>query len=316
MEAQDAQIANENALETKLDVKLDLVVDGRPVHIEARVTGEGEAAQRAVDELSHAIARVVSLSASTPLPATQTIAAPAVVQPARAQRAPQPPSPMMVWVQRNRARINITFGAVLVGLALLIPLIVPPAQRSDVLVLTILFTLAGALLLFTAFLPSRSQVTDEPAAVAPTKAAPATSSAARREQLLRPQSKHPGMKTGVGIAVSLVFIVAGLVAPFMLGATNADERFLIMLGFIPISVVGFFMLAVYGRQYFGKLVPAGNAAASKPSTAPAAKRAPVNRVPQSLEYRALVPVAIISSLVLMIVVVIVVIYATVASVAR
>jgi hypothetical protein len=221
-------------------------------------------------------------------------------------------------VQRNRARINVGFGAVLVGLALLIPLIVPPAQRSDVLVLTILFTLAGALLLFTAFLPGRSRVLTQsaPQARAAPRGAP-SSSAARREQLLKPPSKHTGLKTGIGIATSVVFIVAGLIAPFLLGATNADERFLIMLGFIPISVVGFFMLVVYGRQYFTRLLPAVNAAPSAQSAnAPAVKRSPVSRVPQNMEYRAVVPIAIISALVLMIVVVAVVIYATVASVAR
>ena len=319
MEAQEAPI---EALNAKLDVKVDLVVDGRPVHIEARVAGEGEAARHAVDELSRAIANVVAQSA-------QPGAKPArSAQVAPRQRTPAPPSPAMVWVQRNRARINIGFGAVLVGLALLIPLIVPPAQRSDVLVLTILFTLAGALLLFTAFLPSRSQAAPE--AVEPVQPKPASASSAsspssastsaamatRRAQLLKPAGGHAAMKTGLGIAVSLVFIIAGLLAPFFLGATNADERFLIMLGFIPISVVGFFMLAVYGRQYFSKLKPAGEPAPPRAAAAPAAKRAPVNRVPQNIEYRAIIPVAIIGALGLMIVVVVVVIYATFAAVAR
>jgi hypothetical protein len=133
---------------------------------------------------------------------------------------------------------------------------------------------------------------------------------------LKPASGNAAMKTGAGIAVSLVFIIAGLLAPFLLGATNADERFLIMLGFIPISVVGFFMLAVYGRQYFSKLKPMGEAAPARATSAPAAKRAPVNRVPQTIQYRAIIPVAIIGALSLMIIVVIVVVYATFAAVAR
>jgi hypothetical protein len=306
-----------------------VVVEGRRVHIEAKVAGEGPAAQRAVDELSRAIAQVIAQSAQANKPAAQAVTQAAPVATLTAvQRASKPPSPMMVWVQHNRARINIGFGAVLVALALLIPLIVPPAQRSDVLVLTILFTLAGALLLFTAFLPGKSkavaQVDAQPAQVKPSSTAstPASTSnssanAARRAQLLKPAAGHASLKTGAGIALSLVFIVAGLVAPFLLGAANADERFLIMLGFVPISVVGFFMLAIFGRQYFIKLLPAGGQPTTvKAAGAPAPKRAPVSRVPQNVEYRTVIPVAIVAALVLMVAVVVLVIYATVASVAR
>lgn len=326
MEAQGAQQElPQDALNAKLDVNVDVVVEGRRVHIEAKVAGEGPAAQRAVDELSRAIAQVIAQSAQANKPAAQAVTQAAPVATLTAvQRASKPPSPMMVWVQRNRARINIGFGAVLVALALLIPMIVPPAQRSDVLVLTILFTLAGALLLFTAFLPGKSkavaQVDAQPAQVKPSSTASTSTSsanAARRAQLLKPAAGHASLKTGAGIALSLVFIVAGLVAPFLLGAANADERFLIMLGFVPISVVGFFMLAIFGRQYFIKLLPAGGQPTTvKAAGAPAPKRAPVSRVPQNVEYRTVIPIAIVAALVLMVAVVVLVIYATVASVAR
>lgn len=312
--------AQHEALNAKLEVNIDVVVDGRPIHIEAKVAGEGAAAQRAVEVMGEAIAKVIALS-TTPAPsAAHPIA---TAQPIKPKPEAKPPSPAMRWVQHNRARINIGFGATLVALALLIPLIVPPAQRSDVLILTILFTLAGALLLFTAFLPSRGRaaVLDEMAPVSAKPSSPAaalpSTGAARREQLLRPAMKRSPIKAGAGIALSLVFIVAGLLAPFLLGAANADERFLIMLGFAPVTVVGFFMLAIFGRQYFNKQMPAGeHATPAKAASAPAARRAPVSRVPRNFEYRAIVPFAIISALVLMIVVVVVVIYATVASVAR
>jgi hypothetical protein len=326
MEAQGAQQElPQDALNARLDVNVAVVVEGRRVHIEAKVAGEGPAAQRAVDELSRAIAQVIAQSAQANKPAAQAVTQAAPVATLTAvQRASKPPSPMMVWVQHNRARINIGFGAVLVALALLIPMIVPPAQRSDVLVLTILFTLAGALLLFTAFLPGKSkavaQVDAQPAQVKPSSTASTSTSsanAARRAQLLKPAAGHASLKTGAGIALSLVFIVAGLVAPFLLGAANADERFLIMLGFVPISVVGFFMLAIFGRQYFIKLLPAGGQPTTvKAAGAPAPKRAPVSRVPQNVEYRTVIPVAIVAALVLMVAVVVLVIYATVASVAR
>ena len=310
--------AQQDAPGAKLEVNIDVMVDGRPLHIEAKVAGEGEAAQRAVEVLGEAIARVIATSAATSPPIVQPVAA---KQLARHKQQAGAPSPAMVWLQRNRARINIGFGALLVALALLVPLIVPPAQRSEVLILTILFTLSGALLLFTAFLPGRGRAAaDDEARMdsAQSIVSPAMTSsgqAARRAQLLRPAAKRSPLRAGAGIALSLVFIIAGLLAPFLLGAANADERFLIMLGFVPITVVGFFMLAIFGRQYVNKLLPAGNAAPAKTASTPA-KRAPVSRVPQNFEYRAIVPVAIAGALALMIIVVAVVIFATIASVAR
>ncbi len=310
--------AQQDAPGAKLEVNIDVMVDGRPLHIEAKVAGEGEAAQRAVEVLGEAIARVIATSAATSPPIVQPVAA---KQFAHHKQEARPPSPAMVWLQRNRARINIGFGALLVALALLVPLIVPPAQRSEVLILTILFTLSGALLLFTAFLPGRGRAAaDDEARMdsAQSTVSPAMTSsgqAARRAQLLRPAAKRSPLRAGAGIALSLVFIIAGLLAPFLLGAANADERFLIMLGFVPITVVGFFMLAIFGRQYVNKLLPAGNAAPEKTASAPA-KRAPVSRVPQNFEYRTIVPAAIVGALALMIIVVAVVIFATIASVAR
>jgi hypothetical protein len=295
-------------------LEMDVTVEreGKPVRIAVRVAGEGETARQAAQMLSQTVAALLAQHAGVQKPA-----------PMQQIKPIAPPSPAMLWMQRNRARINIGFGGLLVALALIVPLIVPPAQRSDVLILTILFTLAGALLLFTAFLPGRGKAAADdharsvPSQSTTTLTANPSASAARREQLLKPAAKQAPFKAGVGIALSIVFIVAGLVAPFLLGAANADERFLIMLGFVPITVIGFFMLAIFGRKYFVKLLPAANGNASAPLKASApAKRAPVSRVPQNLEYRAIVPVAIISALVLMIVVVVVVIYATVASVAR
>lgn len=309
--------AQQDASGAKLEVNIDVMVDGRPLHIEAKVAGEGEAAQRAVEVLGEAIARVIATSAATSPPIVQPVAA---KQFAHHKQEARPPSLAMVWLQRNRARINIGFGALLVALALLVPLIVPPAQRSEVLILTILFTLSGALLLFTAFLPGRGRAAaDDEARMdsAQSIVSPAMTSsgqAARRAQLLRPAKRSP-LRAGAGIALSLVFIIAGLLAPFLLGAANADERFLIMLGFVPITVVGFFMLAIFGRQYVNKLLPAGNAAPAKTASTPA-KRAPVSRVPQNFEYRAIVPAAIVGALALMVIVVAVVIFATIASVAR
>lgn len=306
-----------NCLE--MDVKVER--EGKPLRIVVRVSGEGEAATHAAHSLSQLVASLIAQHAGVP----ESPSAPNLISKSARSVAPTrpiaPPSPAMLWMQRNRSRINIGFGALLVALAVLIPIVVPPAQRSDVLILTILFTLAGALLLFTAFLPGRGkaaaseEVQRVPSQPATSSTANPSSATARREQLLKPAAKRAPLKTGVGIALSVVFIAAGLLAPFLLGAANADERFLIMLGFVPITVIGFFLLAIFGRRYLVKLLPAGSVAPAKASSAPA-KRAPVSRVPQNFEYRAILPVAIIGALVLMIVVVLVVIYATIASAAR
>ena len=114
--------AQQDASGAKLEVNIDVMVDGRPLHIEAKVAGEGEAAQRAVEVLGEAIARVIATSAATSPPIVQPVAA---KQFAHHKQEARPPSLAMVWLQRNRARINIGFGALLVALALLVPLIVP-----------------------------------------------------------------------------------------------------------------------------------------------------------------------------------------------
>lgn len=129
------------------------------------------------------------------------------------------------------------------------------------------------------------------------------------------------MKAGWGIALGAAFVVLGLLAPFTLGATTADERFIIMLGFAPITVVGFFLIAIFGRGIFDRLLPHHSPthtpiAKAVPAGAPATKRPPVARVPQTFQYRAIVPAAIIGLLVVMIAVVGLVIYATVALAVR
>jgi len=251
---------------------------------------------------------------------------------AQRQAAGQPL--LMALMQRYRARINLGFGGLLVALAVLVPIIVPADQRREVLIITILFGLTGALLLFTAMLPGLGrQATDagaapeqkpppeplraEPSRPAPPRPAPSASSALRRRALTRQRTP---MKAGWGIALGVGFVLLGLLAPFTLGATTADERFIIMLGFAPITVVGFFLIAIFGRGIFARWQPTHEAPrpspVAQPAGRPATRRAPASRVPQSFEYRAIVPAAILGLLVVMIAVVIVVVYATIASAVR
>jgi hypothetical protein len=226
----------------------------------------------------------------------------------------------------------------LLALAVLIPILVPAAQRSDVLIMTILFGLTGALLLFTAMLPDRNpdrnpgrssgRSSGRSRGAGDTQARsvtmPTTSWLQSRPQSHVPSKVKP-VKAGWGIALGLTFVLAGFIAPFILGATSADERFVIMLGFAPVVVAGFFMIAIFGRSLFRFPQSSAEAAEAMPKPAGGAatvhvgvniKRAPVMRVPQTLEYKAIVPIAIVSLLVIMVIVVGLVIAATVASAVR
>jgi hypothetical protein len=314
-------------LPVALRIQVEVELGGKPLKISAQVEGDGEAARHAAAELTAAIASITASSAATP-PAPkseQTAKSAAFVPPQAVASKPvssSSPSPLAQWIGRNRARINLGAGGVLLALAVFIPIIVPPAQRSDVLIMTILFGITGALLLGTAMLPARdaslkpnrvaASLTPKPAAARPM---PARSSLPEKST-----PTHP-VKAAWGIGLGAMFVLAGFVAPFVLGATSADERFIIMLGFAPVVVVGFFMLVIFARGLFkflppvadvsepvGKPVPSGGAAM--------AKRAPVSRVPQNLEYKALVPAAIIGLLIVMVAVVALVIFATVSSAVR
>jgi hypothetical protein len=236
--------------------------------------------------------------------------------------ASSPASSLVAQMQRYRAQINLALGGLLLALAVIVPAIVPASQRREVLIMTILFGLTGALLLFTAMLPGQGRQAAFTGAAPVRKAhsSPAPEAGAAAARLRLSAKRRTPMKAGWGIALGVAFVLLGVLAPFTLGATTADERFVIMLGFAPITVVGFFLIAIFGRGLVAQRLPqhAGvqSQPAIRPSGAPAAKRPPVTRVPQTFEYRAIVPAAIIGLLVVMIAVVGLVIYATVASAVR
>jgi hypothetical protein len=158
---------------------------------------------------------------------------------------------------------------------------------------------------------------DQKRSSVPLPAEPLDGSGLRRRILTRQRTL---MKAGWGVALGASFVLMGLLAPFTLGATTADERFVIMLGFAPITVVGFFLIAIFGRSIFTHWRPAHGtpqpSLAAQPPTRSTARRPPTSRVPQSFEYRVIVPVALLGLLAVMIAVVIVVIYGTVVSAAR
>jgi hypothetical protein len=316
-------------LPVALKIQVEVELGGKPLKISAQVEGEGEAARHAAAELAAAIASITAAAANAPTPhnaqAAEQLAIPAalIAPPIASSKRAAPPSPLALWIGRNRARINVGVGGVLLALAVFIPIIVPPAQRSDVLIMTILFGITGALLLATAMLPARnmSLKTNQVAASSTLKPATARPMPARSSLPVstKPTPTHP-VKAAWGIGLGALFVLAGFVAPFGLGATSADERFIIMLGFAPVVVVGFFMLVIFARGLFKFSSPAEvSAPVVKPlpsGGAATAKRPPVSRVPQNLEYKAVVPIAIIGLLIVMVAVVALVIFATVSSAVR
>lgn len=322
----------------KLDARVE--VNGRPLTVSVHVQGEGEYAHRAAAELSATVAAILS-GASEPaqLPTAQegatsvskaqppaTVAQAARVgieaakeRPGGGRVSPADPSPgrpapsLVLRAQRHRAKINLAVGGVLLALAVLVPAVVPADQRREVLIMTILFGLTGALMLFTATLPGHGQspMADERVTV---RLSPADRAQAMMRLRASARRRTP-MKAGWGMGLGVAFVLLGVLAPFTLGATTADERFVIMLGFAPIAVVGFFLIVIFGRGVVFRAAPQPVAVPAKPA-APAPKRPPVARVPQTFEYRAVVPATIITLLVVMIVVIGVVIYATAASAVR
>lgn len=339
-----------------LKVDLRIEVNDQPLVISAQVQGEGEHARRAAAELSAAIASVlaavdkpagaaapagdVTLQPAQPIAgsvaqaaseAPTPVAVTAALRGEPADGAPvspadtsanSPASSLVAQMQRYRTQINLALGGLLLALAVIVPAIVPSDQRREVLIMTILFGLTGALLLFTAMLPGRGRQAAFTGAAQVRKAhsSPVPGGNAAAARLHLSAKRRTPMKAGWGIALGAAFVLLGVLAPFTLGATTADERFVIMLGFAPITVVGFFLIAIFGRGLVAQRLPqhAGvqSQSAIRPSGTPAVKRPPVTRVPQTFEYRAIVPAAIIGLLVVMIAVVGLVIYATVASAVR
>lgn len=184
-------------------------------------------------------------------PALAAVTAPIDVAAAVAPR----PAP---WFQRYRSRISLSLGIVLFALAVLVPLMVPQEMRREILPMPIALGLVGALSLFSGLMPEpdRSKKGDakRQAVPAPT---PAPAVLRPRSNVPVAQSKAPSAATRTfGAAFGAVFAIAGLVAPLALPNVTADERFVMMLGFAPIALIGAFLMWVFLRR------PAAQTAAS------------------------------------------------------
>ena len=173
-------------------------------------------------------------------------------------RAPAPMHGSLVgdWLRRNHARISASGGALLLFLALVIPIITPVEQRGEVLIMTVLFGLAGAFMLYSAATTAGSttdasqhtQSTTRP--VRQSAARPTSELVAARKALLEYQARRNRGRALAGLGFGLLFTLAGVVAPFILneGNANPDARFLMMIGFSPVAISGGLMVLVFGRM--------------------------------------------------------------------
>ena len=248
-----------------LKVELRIEVNGQPLLIQAQVQGEGEAARRAAAEISAALTSVLTsvakpdtdapevpntssgLTSAVPTAeATKPAPSSAVVDQPKVQAADQVSAtaapqkhPLILLMQRHRVRINLGFGGLLLTLAMLAPIIAPAAQRREMLIVTLLLGLTAALMLFTAMLPGPERAAAPSASAQPRPAQPV--SRAQVRQALLTQRRSP-LSASAGLALGVALLLLGILAPFTLGATTADERFIIMIGFSPIAVIGGFLV--------------------------------------------------------------------------
>jgi hypothetical protein len=200
---------------------------------------------------------------------------------------------------RHRNRINAIFGLVLIGLAIFIPIIVPRNERKDLLIVTIFFGLVGALMIFTAFLPDRTNN-----GATNIKNPPTRSTITNKNAWVQ---KKNAPRSALGIGLGAVFLVAGLFAPYVLPNVTPDERFLMMIGFAPVAAVGGLLMWIFLRGADSVRLPKRT---TKTTPAPSTQRGPVTRAPDSKPYQKFIPLAVVTLIALLVITVIIVVVAT------
>ncbi len=292
-------------------------IGDQPLRIRLEIEGSGKAAQMAIAHLSAAVAALaaerdpqpVGRASATPAakPAAITSDVPAnAALPSSA--ASSTSASLKEWAKERRATISATAGVLALALAAFAILVAPPDQRSAMLPMLIVLILGGAALLASAAATSpkadeASNLSRQATSLQPQRPLLLSSEERRRRRamLLSRERSGSAFKSTVGLMLGLLFAVAGLVAPFLLGATSADERFLLMIGFAPVSVVGFFMLAIFGRRLSEGISPTRDGSAA---------------MPLGSAYRLVLPIAIISLLTLTLLVVGLVILGNLLAIAR
>ena len=205
------------------------------------------------------------------------------------------------WFKRHRRGMTASIGVLLFSLALVIPVLAPADMRAEILPIPIALGLAGALCLFSAQLPeasSRARNADE-------KPAPLR---APRVMTHGAPVKMPLARRVIGAGFGVLFMLAGLIAPLVLeGRAGPDERFVMMIGFAPVALVGVFLIWMFTRGAAPSAAAPVRQSARRPS--PRAGRESA-RVTASNEYHTVVRIAIALLVVLLLTILAVVVYAT------
>ena len=234
-----------------------------------------------------------------------------VVAELTAKAVPSKPA-LPQWLICHRQRLAVGFGGLLVLGAMLVAVIFPPlvprGQRIEVFMMSLAFGLIGAGALFAGALPARDdqpRLTELPTAPTERPFVPRYGSSKALLQKRKPLNAVWGLGFGV------LFLLAGILAPFVLGQANADDRFLMMIGFAPVAVTGALMLAIFWRSFAGK-VPASTPSPKPTHNSSARSTKPsVTRAPDQVAFRLGIPLLIGTSLVILIAVLALVIIATV-----
>ncbi len=218
--------------------------------------------------------------------------------------APQAPLDLPAaapWFKRHRRGMTAGVGVLLFSLAIVIPMLAPVNMRAEILPMPIALGLAGALCLFSAQLP-------EPSAGARSVAAKPAPLRAPRAMTHGAPVKVPLARKLLGAGFGVLFMLAGLIAPFVLeGGAGPDERFVMMIGFAPVALVGVFLIWMFTRG--GAPAAAVPARQSAWQPAPRVKR-DSRQVTASNEYHTIVRIAIAMLVVLLLTILAVVVYAT------
>jgi hypothetical protein len=154
-------------------------------------------------------------------------------------------------LQRHYARIMACFGGLLLLMAVLAPILSPADQRGEIIIMTILFGLIGALMLYMAIAPGGKTSQAEDVRVTSPSLPVMTHKPATGVHLAwqARQARRMRLRAWAGAAFGLFFALAGAVAPFALseGAISADARFLMVIGFAPVVISGVLMVGIFSR---------------------------------------------------------------------
>lgn len=159
------------------------------------------------------------------------------------------------WLTRHRVVISAVLGVVMLSMAVTAPLVAPIEQRGEVLIITILFGLASALLLYTAMDSNRGNAAERSRIRSSQQSMQSRNREQIKAQLQRKQASNIRRNRIAGFVFGLCFGLAGAIAPFALseGSDNPDARFLMIIGFSPVAISGALMVILFGQTLWGEM---------------------------------------------------------------